>query len=195
MDFFTEDYLEHHGVRGQKWGVRRYQNADGSLTPRGKKRVAKLNAKVDKIYAKKTKNTQKKIDAWDEANKRTVLSDYKVHGKRVRKYASAKDKKIAAKGQKAQLKQTYQSKLRDIRKVEIRKGFNYYERENARNWRVGYLIGGIPGGVVGESLAARKYKEGINARRELKKDAKENWGWYSTPNDRSASYNKYINRK
>jgi hypothetical protein len=30
--------LYHHGIKGMKWGVRRYQNADGSLTPAGKKR-------------------------------------------------------------------------------------------------------------------------------------------------------------
>lgn len=30
--------LYHHGILGQKWGVRRYQNEDGSLTPAGKKR-------------------------------------------------------------------------------------------------------------------------------------------------------------
>ena len=30
--------LYHHGIKGQKWGVRRYQNADGSLTSAGKKR-------------------------------------------------------------------------------------------------------------------------------------------------------------
>ena len=30
--------LYHHGIKGQKWGVRRYQNKDGSLTPKGKKR-------------------------------------------------------------------------------------------------------------------------------------------------------------
>ena len=31
------DELYHHGVKGQKWGVRRYQNPDGSLTDKGKK--------------------------------------------------------------------------------------------------------------------------------------------------------------
>lgn len=35
-----EDYLAHHGILGQKWGVRRYQNADGTLTPEGRKRYA-----------------------------------------------------------------------------------------------------------------------------------------------------------
>ena len=32
------DYIKHHGIKGQKWGVRRYQNQDGSLTPEGLQR-------------------------------------------------------------------------------------------------------------------------------------------------------------
>lgn len=36
--FVAEDELYHHGIKGQKWGVRRYQNPDGSLTAAGKKR-------------------------------------------------------------------------------------------------------------------------------------------------------------
>lgn len=31
-------YIEHHGIKGQKWGVRNYQNPDGSLTEAGKAR-------------------------------------------------------------------------------------------------------------------------------------------------------------
>lgn len=32
------NYLAHHGIKGQRWGIRRYQNPDGSLTEEGKKR-------------------------------------------------------------------------------------------------------------------------------------------------------------
>lgn len=35
-----KDFLAHHGIKGQKWGVRRYQNADGSLTNEGRKRYS-----------------------------------------------------------------------------------------------------------------------------------------------------------
>lgn len=36
------DYLVHHGIKGQKWGIRRYQNPDGTLTDAGKKRLERF---------------------------------------------------------------------------------------------------------------------------------------------------------
>lgn len=41
----TSDYIYHHGIIGQKWGVRRFQNSDGSLTPAGKARYSQ-NEKI-----------------------------------------------------------------------------------------------------------------------------------------------------
>lgn len=42
------DILVHYGVKGMKWGVRRYQNKDGSLTPAGKARERTKNEKKER---------------------------------------------------------------------------------------------------------------------------------------------------
>lgn len=47
---YYSDYISHHGILGQKWGVRRYQNPDGSLTEEGRKRYGyKNNMTVEQI--------------------------------------------------------------------------------------------------------------------------------------------------
>lgn len=61
------DSLQHHGIKGMKWGVRRYQNKDGSLTPAGKKRAAKLKEEYTSLTGKrmvrsKTSSTSKKTE-------------------------------------------------------------------------------------------------------------------------------------
>lgn len=47
----SEGELYHHGIKGQKWGVRRYQNADGSLTAEGIKKYGADNQKNRKKAA------------------------------------------------------------------------------------------------------------------------------------------------
>ena len=44
--------LQHHGIKGQKWGIRRFQNKDGSLTPAGRKRQKQDNGPIHEDYSK-----------------------------------------------------------------------------------------------------------------------------------------------
>lgn len=75
-------YLVHHGILGQKWGIRRYQNADGSLTEEGRKKYYNSNGQLTKEGAKSEywKNKRNKMnnraidleERYDKENKATL---------------------------------------------------------------------------------------------------------------------------
>ena len=54
-----DNELQHFGIKGMKWGVRRYQNKDGSLTPAGKKRYDESDEEREK--KEKSKKTKAKV--------------------------------------------------------------------------------------------------------------------------------------
>lgn len=54
------NFIAHHGILGQKWGIRRFQNKDGTLTSAGRRRYDKLLKKEEKIKQKREKLESKK---------------------------------------------------------------------------------------------------------------------------------------
>lgn len=79
--------LFHHGIKGQKWGIRRYQNPDGSLTSEGKARIKSFKQNEIRIIRKKF-NTKKekyktKISNTDDEVKRKRLQE-KIKNARIR---------------------------------------------------------------------------------------------------------------
>lgn len=73
--------LQHHGIKGMKWGIRRYQNKDGSLTPEGRKRYDR------DISDNKSKKKENRVDTSSPNPSRWVKEDIE-RGQRVTKATS-----------------------------------------------------------------------------------------------------------
>lgn len=61
------DELYHHGIKGMRWGVRRFQKKDGSLTPAGRKRYDKNDSHVERHEDYKRAHTAKSVKSMSDA--------------------------------------------------------------------------------------------------------------------------------
>lgn len=122
-------YLEHHGILGQKWGVRRYQNADGSYTESGKK----------KYISDKTAGIKKDIDSFkghengiQAKNGKTVLSKEDVAGiiKGLEQQKKKQEQKLSDKwDSKTASYKTKESPTKNMSDAELRQKINRIQME------------------------------------------------------------------
>lgn len=113
------DYLEHHGIPGMKWGVRRYQNEDGSLTYKGKKRYARQTAKelnnADQERAVTAyKSARVREDAAWRSKYLNRLSKKKTKAESIRDDAETSDRKRARQEKKIDKISKKQERVKDI---------------------------------------------------------------------------------
>lgn len=89
-DSWRDDTLVHYGIKGQKWGIRRFQNKDGTLTPKGKARDNKNSGRDSRKSNNSSSNKKlnSSMKSKIDAGKKAAVNGIKKYGPVVAKSAA-----------------------------------------------------------------------------------------------------------
>ena len=130
----TNDQLAHHGILGQKWGVRRYQNEDGSLTNAGRRRYNKDNFKEFKRESMHGRDETSATKKFFESNPELLDKMHKLSDKQMRheiEYDDLDRKLEIAEIKYGEKSKQYQSILKKRDKIGRRNDSEWEERASA----------------------------------------------------------------
>lgn len=124
-----ENCLVHHGILGQKWGVRRFQNPDGSLTAEGRSRYLNSNGELTnegKVHNRKALYDEKDYELIETKGIRDSISSYKEVRNKWSEIEDARDELF----EKLSADKTIQKKAEEMALKDGLKrtdpNFNYY---------------------------------------------------------------------
>ena len=98
----NNEYISHYGILGQKWGIRRFQNGNGALTPAGRRRAQKLKTEYKILTGKKLKGKIPKEDPNDKTVRQLNDTELKDRISRLsnEKQALGLERDLSANGKK-----------------------------------------------------------------------------------------------
>ena len=120
--------LRHHGIKGQKWGVRRFQNSDGSLTEAGRKRYGDGSSIEDYQNAiKKTKAAGESVENIRKFNNDVKRIKDPAMEKRIRKSTEAMtDKELQQRVNRLNMEDNYTRMM--MNREQLKQGEDYVNR-------------------------------------------------------------------
>lgn len=194
--YISHSELYHHGVKGQKWGIRRYQNKDGSLTAEGQAKYYKEDGSLSRIGKKiEVSDYKKKLKSDIQKNKekrkenRLKYRTGEISGSTLRS-----KNKVLRKKQRENKKDLYLSKQLFItkdQKLKLRDMPNNVGKKQYRklltvqalasNYAASYAINKASKAIAKKALSKvasdtlSAYKAYSYANQEAKNEGFENW--------------------
>lgn len=142
-------YLEHHGIIGQKWGIRRFQNKDGTRTNAGLKREKQYREGEIDSSGKTKKSSEEKKDTWKKVGK--IAAEVAVAA--AIGYAAANSEEIQS---------AVSTAMKNIRISAAEKSLDIRSKTLAGQTalsRIGIQVGSVAAGVKPKVDAAKKVAE------------------------------------